>query len=239
MFINHRSAEHCDQRCSRLAMSRRLGCSERRSRRRGTVATAPERQASRALRSWVQHRTLRPNEIASSPLLCSRSPLAASIAARRTTRMVERAVILHARTVTPEDYAYTRTIRTESTRGTRRKTWWSICWIPRSRRTALDPGLLRQPPNADHSITHRRHQSAHGLLRPRRRIFRQAGHQGHDAKGGRFSVWPHCPRKRWWRAVRIFPPTPRELCGRKQAAALLSSMKSACLDQADPVEAVS
>ena len=51
-------------------------------------------------------------------------PLAASLAAEANNPgadALKERIIAHARTVTPEDYAYTRTIRTESTEGNKKE----------------------------------------------------------------------------------------------------------------------
>ena len=49
-------------------------------------------------------------------------PLAASFAAEdNNADALKERIIAHARTVTPEDYAYTRTIRSESTEGNKKE----------------------------------------------------------------------------------------------------------------------
>ena len=80
-------------------------------------------------------------------------PLAASLAAEgNDPDALKERIIAHARTVTPEDYAYTRTIRTESTEGNKKEERVVIDrWDPaksQDQRWTL-VSINGQPPNAD------------------------------------------------------------------------------------------
>ena len=89
------------------------------------------------------------------PALIASIPLAASLAAEATNpgaEALKERIIAHARTVTPEDYAYTRTIRTESTEGNKKEERVVVDrWDPakpHDQRWTL-ASINGQPPNAD------------------------------------------------------------------------------------------
>src|SRR5688572_11385464 len=79
-------------------------------------------------------------------------PLAASFAADSNPEALKERIIAHARTVTPEDYAYTRTIRSESTEGNKKEERVVVDrWDPakpQDQRWTL-VSINGQPPNAD------------------------------------------------------------------------------------------
>jgi hypothetical protein len=80
-------------------------------------------------------------------------PLAASLAAEANNPdALKERIIAHARTVTPEDYAYTRTIRSESTEGNKKEERVVVDrWDPakpQDQRWTL-VSINGQPPNAD------------------------------------------------------------------------------------------
>jgi hypothetical protein len=87
------------------------------------------------------------------PALFATLPLAASLAAETNNAdALKERIIAHARTVSPEDYAYTRTIRTESTEGDKKEERVIVDrWDPakpQDQRWTL-VSINGQPPNAD------------------------------------------------------------------------------------------
>ena len=79
-------------------------------------------------------------------------PLTASVAAESSADALKERIIAHARTVTPEDYAYTRTIRSESTEGNKKEERVVVDrWDPakpQDQRWTL-VSINGQPPTAD------------------------------------------------------------------------------------------
>ncbi len=112
-------------------------------------------------------------------------PLAPCLAAEASNAdALKERLIAHARTVTPEDYAYTRTIRTESTEGNKKEERVIIDrWDPakpQDQRWTL-VSINGQPPNADQLKNYAKEspKRRRGSLRTRRGIFWQAGDQRH------------------------------------------------------------
>ena len=87
-----------------------------------------------------------------SVALLASLPLAISIAAEANPDALKERIIAHARTVTPEDYAYTRTVRSESTEGNKKEERVVVDrWDPakpQDQRWTL-VSINGQPPNAD------------------------------------------------------------------------------------------